>query len=76
MSTCSTEKNSFSVPCFLVTALSPDSQMHTGIRMLHRQFKCGYVTAESEIGGQMQLHENEFTSFSSGGCAFTFIFIK
>jgi len=50
--------------------------MQTGTRMLHKQFKHGYISAESEIGGQMELNEKGSASFSSGGCAFTFIFMK
>lgn len=59
------EEISFCVFCSLVTALSPDSQMHTGTRKLLRQFKHGYVTVKNEIGGKIELNE-ESTFFSSG----------
>lgn len=57
------EELSFYVSYFLVIALNPDRQIHTGIRMLHRQFKHGYVASKSEIGGQMEVNEKEFASF-------------
>lgn len=70
------EEISFYVSCFLITALRPDSQMHTGIGMLHRRFKHSYVTPKSDIGGRMELNEEEAAAFFRGGCVFAFIFIK
>lgn len=48
--------------------------MHTGTRRALRQFKHGHVTAKSEIGGQMELNEEEYAFVFLVVIVFTFIF--